>query len=64
MQDSNETEKRLILDSRSQSGDSACSVLESGDICPACHKGRMAYDGFLILTCPECGFRMGGGGFT
>lgn len=64
MQDSNETEKRLIAENQPQSGGSACSALESNEICPVCGKGRMAYDGFLVLTCPECGFQLGGGGFT
>jgi uncharacterized protein (DUF983 family) len=41
-----------------------CSTLSRGDWCPQCAKGRMDYNGFLILTCPECGFQVAGGGFT
>lgn len=64
MQDSNEAEKKPVSESTGQPRCSPCSALESDEICPVCGKGHMAYDGFLILTCPECGYQLGGGGFT
>jgi hypothetical protein len=59
MQDSNEEEKKPISESNGQPGNSACSALESDEICPVCGKGHMAYDGFLILTVRECGYQLG-----
>ena len=32
----------------------------SGDQCPLCNQGTLDYDGMLNLTCPECGFAVGG----
>jgi uncharacterized protein (DUF983 family) len=28
-----------------------------GDVCPACGKGKLDYNGLLELECSECGFR-------
>lgn len=64
MDDSNETKQEPLAENSELPANPACSALESGEICPVCGKGRMAYDGFLVLTCPECGYKMGGGGFT
>jgi len=64
MQDVNGMEKKPSVESSTPPTDAACSVLTSGEICPVCGRGQMAYDGFLVLTCPDCGFKIGGGGFT
>ena len=34
--------------------------LRAGDLCPACAKGRLDYDGMLNLSCVECGFSLAG----
>lgn len=34
--------------------------LRSGDLCPQCQAGRLDYDCLLNLTCPQCGFAVGG----
>ena len=34
--------------------------LHSGDLCPACKQELLDYDGLLNLTCPSCGFSVGG----
>jgi len=34
--------------------------LRSGELCPQCQQGRLDYDGLLNLSCPHCGFAMGG----
>jgi uncharacterized protein (DUF983 family) len=38
--------------------------LRSGNLCPACGKGRLDYNGSIELECPECGFTLGDGGCT
>lgn len=35
--------------------------LRAGDLCPRCGEGRLDYDGVLNLTCPKCGYTLGGG---
>jgi hypothetical protein len=35
-----------------------------GEPCPRCKVGRLDYDGLLNLSCPHCGYSLGGGGFT
>lgn len=35
---------------------------EWGDVCPACEKGKLDYNGLLELECPICGFRYSPGG--
>ena len=34
--------------------------LRAGDLCPACARGRLDYDGLLNLSCEECGFSLAG----
>jgi hypothetical protein len=31
-----------------------------GDLCPRCGQARLDYDGLLNLTCPNCGYAVGG----
>ncbi|MGI6741508.1 MAG: hypothetical protein ACOX7C_08585 [Brevefilum sp.] len=31
--------------------------LRYGMICPHCHAGKIGYDGFLNLVCPNCGIK-------
>lgn len=38
----------------------ADSSLRCGVTCPVCDNGCLDYDGLLNLTCPECGFSLGG----
>lgn len=32
----------------------------SGDLCPKCRSAHLDYDGLLNLTCPDCGYNVGG----
>ena len=32
----------------------------SGDQCPSCQQDILDYDGLLNLTCPSCGYALGG----
>lgn len=32
----------------------------SGDLCPRCALAPLDYDGLLNLSCPECGYTVGG----
>jgi len=41
-----------------------CPPLKRGSNCPACGQGQMDYDTWLVLTCPECGYQQGFGGYT
>ena len=34
--------------------------MRAGDMCPACGKGRLDYDGLLNLACAECGYSLSG----
>ena len=34
--------------------------LRSGDYCPSCQQDILDYDGLLNLTCPSCGYTLGG----
>ena len=36
------------------------SKLRAGDMCPKCRSAQMDYDGLLNLTCPSCGYILGG----
>lgn len=36
------------------------SKLRAGDLCPKCRAAKMDYDGLLNLTCPSCGYALGG----
>ena len=36
------------------------SKLRAGDLCPKCRVAQMDYDGLLNLTCPNCGYALGG----
>jgi hypothetical protein len=31
-----------------------------GDLCPVCQAASLDYDGMLNLTCPNCGYSLGG----
>ncbi len=31
-----------------------------GVVCPACRADRLDYDGLLNLSCPSCGYTLGG----
>ncbi len=39
---------------------SGLGELVAGDVCPSCGKGQLDYDGMLYLTCPSCGYSLGG----
>lgn len=41
-------------------GAEQCIELRSGDQCPSCRSEYMDYDGLLNLTCPSCGYTLGG----
>lgn len=32
----------------------------AGSLCPECGRGRLDYDGLLVLRCPVCDFSEGG----
>lgn len=32
----------------------------AGDLCPACNKAYLDYDGLLNLSCPNCGYTLAG----
>lgn len=34
--------------------------LRAGDLCPQCKQAQLDYDGLLNLSCPKCGFAVGG----
>lgn len=34
--------------------------VRAGDLCPKCKEERLDYDGLLNLTCPNCGYALGG----
>ncbi|HSF82315.1 MAG TPA: hypothetical protein VLA49_13825 [Anaerolineales bacterium] len=34
--------------------------LRSGERCPRCKRANLDYDGLLNLSCPECGYAVGG----
>jgi uncharacterized protein (DUF983 family) len=36
------------------------SQLQVGDLCPACGKAHLDYDGLLNLTCSACGYTLSG----
>jgi len=36
------------------------SELRAEDVCPACQKGRLDYDGLLNLACAACGYSLSG----
>lgn len=57
-------EADFIVEFSNEERKTPCTAYAPGEVCPACGKGRMDYDGTLILTCPECGFQAPGGGFT
>ena len=40
------------------------SMPKSGDDCPMCRKGKLAYDGLFLLTCLNCDHIAESGGFT
>jgi len=35
--------------------------LRAGDLCPACQKAHLDYDGLLNLSCLGCGYTVAGG---
>jgi len=38
----------------------APAKLRAGDLCPQCKQERLDYDGLLNLSCPKCGYAVGG----
>lgn len=36
----------------------------AGQLCPACHRGILHYNGMLDLVCTACDYRGPSGGFT
>jgi uncharacterized Zn finger protein (UPF0148 family) len=34
--------------------------LRAGELCPHCKQERLDYDGQLNLSCPKCGYAVGG----
>ena len=38
----------------------AGQALLTGELCPWCHSALLDYDGLLNLTCPQCGYSLGG----
>jgi ribosomal protein S27AE len=53
--DQNESEQRKGTDNKKSCGPA---------LCPRCQQGVLEYNGLLELTCPKCGYREPGGGFT
>jgi hypothetical protein len=49
--------QETLLEERS---DKPASKLHAGDLCPKCHEEKLDYDGLLNLTCPSCGYTLGG----
>lgn len=49
-----------------QQGEAKCNQPQPkpGDLCPNCHKGKLAFDGLFILVCGECQHIADSGGFT
>lgn len=43
-----------------EQGDTVPGKLRAGDLCPQCKRARLDYDGLLNLSCPECGYAVGG----
>jgi len=67
MKKDNITSQPYVLTLMSQNGDSMVKQEvefpvehRSGDHCPSCNQGTLEYDGLLNLTCPSCGFALGG----
>ena len=63
----NITNQPYVLTHMAQTGESMIRQevespveLRSGDQCPLCNQGTLDYDGMLNLTCPNCGFEVGG----
>lgn len=40
------------------------SQYREGEFCPVCGRGRLAYDGYLVLRCDRCGWSGTQGCFT
>lgn len=67
MENNDITTQPFVLTLISQNGDSAVNLeaelpieLRSGDQCPSCLQDTLDYDGLLNLTCPSCGYALGG----
>jgi hypothetical protein len=57
----------FVVSLMSQNGNSSIpqeaeqhNELHAGDQCPACLNDYLDYDGLLNLTCPSCGYALGG----
>ncbi len=44
--------------------DLVANPLREGNPCPVCGRGRLAYDGLLVLRCDRCGYSGDQGCFT
>lgn len=40
--------------------DTPTGDLRAGDLCPQCKQAQLDYDGLLNLSCPKCGYAVGG----
>lgn len=45
---------------RQEQGNLPAGKLRAGDLCPQCKQKRLDYDGLLNLSCPNCGYAVGG----
>jgi hypothetical protein len=52
----------LILQGKSKPVEETRVPLRAGSICPACGRGKLAYNGLLALECPKCGYASSEGG--
>lgn len=51
----------LELEKQDEQAPKSETQLQVGNICPACGKAYLDYDGLLNLTCSECGYTLSGG---
>lgn len=49
-----------LLKKRGQPKEQKQPDLRAGDLCPACGKGQLRFDGLLNLTCSGCQFVLAG----
>lgn len=43
-----------------EQGSTVPGKLRAGDLCPQCRQEQLDYDGLLNLSCPQCGYAVGG----
>lgn len=53
-------ERVLFVEHGSSTPAKATHEVRAGDLCPQCQEEILDYDGLLNLTCPKCGYALGG----